>query len=222
MDVSEGKGGNFAGLIKYCIMADFRCMIPFVCHFAAGVYGKDGCELFLSDREIFELAKMRGWSEDSDDPGGATMVDVTLATFSAFKGHEASKGELRNIRFEDWVAILKGMFWDRCRGDGIRSQGLAHLIVDWVWASGPVVLKRVQKLIGVIPDGMIGPISLRAINDGNQSDLFRRMMAERERHYRRCGAAWKYLDGWLRRLHAIQPDGSFIIYGRRIKREGLT
>ncbi|MDE6443791.1 MAG: hypothetical protein K2K64_05140, partial [Muribaculaceae bacterium] len=200
--------------------ADFRYMIPFVCHFAGGVFGKDGCELDLPDRDIFELAKLRGWSDDADDPGGATMVDVTLATFSIFRGRRATKGELRNIGFDEWQSILKGMFWDRCGADGIESQGLAHLIVDWVWASGPGVLRRVQKLFGAVPDGKIGPLSLKAINGGDQGAMFRRLMTERERYYRRCGAAWKYLDGWLRRLHAIQPDGSFIIYGKRIKGEG--
>lgn len=63
-------------------MADFEKMIPFILHFAAGVYGKNGKQLVLPLEEQFLLAKRTGWSDDKDDPGGATMIDVTLTTYS--------------------------------------------------------------------------------------------------------------------------------------------
>ena len=137
------------------------------------------------------------------------MIDVTLTTYSHFKGRRMTKGELRNISYEDWMTILKSLYWDRCNADRIESQGLANLIVDWVWASGASVLRRVQVLADVGCDGIIGPKTLAALNGGDRNRLFDRIMEERERYYRGCRGAWKYLGGWLRRLHAIRKDGDF-------------
>lgn len=197
-------------------MADFRKMIPFICHFAAGVFGKDGCELELPERDIFELAKLRGWSDDKDDPGGATMIDVTLKTYSTYKGRRVSKDELRNIRFEEWMEIIKTLFWDRCRCDDYSHQGIANIIFDWVWASGPGAIKRFQKILSVRQDGVIGLKTLAAMNSQDAEILFFKIREERELYYKSCRGAWKYLNGWLRRLYAIQPDGSFLIYGKRV------
>lgn len=193
-------------------MADFKKMIPFILHFAAGIHGPD---LSLSPELMFEKARLTGWSDDPDDPGGATMIDVTYATYSSFcvrKGlPKPTPDTLREITFEDWCEILKTMFWDKWQADKIYSQGIANILVDWIWASGFKPIRRVQAILGVIPDGKVGPLTLAAINAGDSSILFRNIRDIREKHYRSCPGAWKYLKGWLRRLNAIRYDGSFKI-----------
>ena len=201
-------------------MADFEKMIPFILHFAAGVYGKDGKQLELPLEEQFILAKRTGWSDDKDDPGGATMIDVTLSTYTHYrisKGlKKTAKKDLLNISFEEWKEILKTMYWDKWQGDYIESQGIANLLVDWIWASGYMVIKKAQKIIGVKNDGGVGPETISAINGADSGELYKSVFAAREEHYRQCRAAWKYLNGWMRRLNAIQPDGTFRIYGKII------
>lgn len=201
-------------------MADFEKMIPFILHFAAGVYGKNGKQLVLPLEEQFLLAKRRGWSDDKDDPGGATMIDVTLTTYSHYKNskglEDATKDDLLNISFEEWKEILKTMYWDKWQGDYIESQGIANLLVDWIWASGYGMIKKAQKIIGVKNDGVVGCKTLASINNADSLSLFKRVLEAREQHYRQCRASWKYINGWLRRLNAIQPDGTFLIYGRII------
>lgn len=201
-------------------MADFEKMIPFILHFAAGVYGENGKQLELPLDEQFLLAKRTGWSDDKDDPGGATMIDVTLSTYTHYritKGlKDATKKDLRNISFEEWKEILKTMYWDKWQGDCIESQGLANLLVDWIWASGYGAIKKAQNIIGVKNDGVVGNRTLAAINKADSLGLFKRMFEARVEYYRQCRAAWKYLNGWLRRLNTIQPDGTFLIYGRII------
>lgn len=190
-------------------MADFRKMIPFILHFAAGVSVR---ELEKGEDAAFEAARRKGWSDDPDDPGGPTMIDVTLKTFRA---HRRAKGmllpnadDLKAISRKEWEEILKSRFWDLCSADGIASAGLAHLVVDWVWSSGPGVLRTVQRLAGTAPDGVVGPQTLAALNCGG-AQLFGAIKREREAYCRRCRGASKYLHGWLRRLDSILPDGSF-------------
>ncbi|ROT03349.1 hypothetical protein EEL33_17875 [Muribaculaceae bacterium Isolate-037 (Harlan)] len=201
-------------------MANFERMIPLIMHFAAGVYGDEGKDLSLPYDEQFRLARIKGWSDDKDDPGGETMIDVTLTTYKSWcrqnGRREPSPSDLRNISYGDWRDVLKRMFWDRCRGDEIESQGLANLIVDWIWGSGAARIKDVQWIAGVKTDGIVGKDTLRALNGGIPEELFSKIYIARVCHYRKSKVAWKYMKGWLRRLEAIRPDGTFLIYGRRI------
>lgn len=191
-------------------MANSEKIIPFIFHFAAGV---DVKSLTLPLERQFEFARIKGWSDDPDDPGGATMIDVTLKTYTTYrKGHgrpKPTKSDLRNISFAEWSEILKTMFWDKWQADRIESQGLANLLVDWVWASGPKTIRTVQRIIGVKDDGIVGPRTLAALNKADSELLFSYILKTRETYYRNCSGAWKYLRGWLRRLHAISPDGTF-------------
>lgn len=201
-------------------MADFQKMIPFIFHFAAGVYGKNGSDLRLPLEKQFNIARERGWSDDNDDPGGATMIDVTLTTFKFFRKcralPEPDKEDLRNISLDEWTDILKSLFWNRWRADEIKSQGIANILVDWIWASGAKSIKDAQKIIGVVPDGIVGVKTISAINQADPDSLFGRLRYARTEYYKHCKAAWKYLPGWIRRLEAIQPDGSFKIYSTTI------
>ncbi|MBD5280807.1 MAG: peptidoglycan domain protein [Bacteroides sp.] len=193
-------------------MAKFETIIPFILHFAAGVAPD---KLSLPHAVQFEIARSKGWSDDPDDPGGATMIDVTLSTYRAYrktKGFRSTtKQNLRNISFNEWRDILKDNFWDLWKADKIESQGIANILVDWIWASGPKAIRYAQKIIGVKADGIVGPLTLSAINNSNQEELFKKIRISRELHYRQCKGAWKYLNGWLRRLNAICPDGTFAI-----------
>lgn len=193
-------------------MAEFTKMLPLIFHFAAGIYGKNGEDLRLPYEQQFELARKHGWSDDPDDPGGATMIDVTLATYSSYrrtKGFPSTtRKDLRNISFPEWTEILKTMFWDKWRADEIESQGIANLLVDWIWASGAKSIRNAQRVIGVKADCIVGSKTLAAINSARQEELFVRLHEARELYYRNCRSSWKYLNGWLRRLNAILPDGS--------------
>lgn len=194
-------------------MAEFTKMLPLIFHFAAGVYGKNGSDLMLPYEKQFNLARKNGWSDDPDDPGGATMIDVTLNTYAYYRKTKGiistTKSDLRNISFPEWMEILKTMFWNRWRADEIQSQGIANMLVDWVWASGDKSIRNAQKVIGVTADGIVGAKTLSAVNNAPTEELFYMLRNAREKYYRNCRASWKYLNGWLRRLNAILPNGSF-------------
>ncbi len=193
-------------------MANFENIIPFIFHFAAGLNPQD---ITLPLHRQFEIARKTGWSDDPDDAGGATMIDVTLKTYTAYRRKQGirvtTKTDLLNITFEEWKDILKTCYWDLWRADEINAQGVAHLLVDWVWASGPKTIRTAQKIIGVKADGIVGPLTLTAINRQNSRQLFSKLYEARKQYYRNCKGAWKYLRGWLRRLDAIRPDGTFNI-----------
>lgn len=147
-----------------------------------------------------------GFVNDPLDSGGATNKGVTLATFRKFKGEAATVDNLKAITDEDWTAIFKTMYWDKVKADNIASQAVANLMVDWYWMSGTTAVRRVQRLVGAQPDGVIGPKSIAAINiagEGLAQDIY----DDRRRFYEeivaRRPSQRKFLRGWLNRLNAI-------------------
>ena len=143
---------------------------------------------------------------DPNDSGGATNKGVTLATFRRFKGASAAVDELKAITDEDWTAIFKTMYWDKCRADEINSQAVANLIVDWYWMSGTKAIKYVQRLIGATEDGIVGKQTLARLNAKGEGlvlpiynyrkDFYHRIEANRPTQKR-------FLRGWLNRLNAL-------------------
>ncbi len=197
------------------MMSDFKKMIPFILHCEAGVAVEPDV------RQMFEKARKRGYANDPCDRGGATMCGVTLATYSTYrrkKGYvRTAIADLKKITFDEWSEILKNMYWDRCRGDEIKTQMIAVAITDWVWGSGVNGIKRVQTLLGLTPDGIVGPKTLDAINSAPQYELFAGIQKARNQYHAAiarpgsCNA--KFLKGWNRRVSMITWQG-FCYTGR--------
>jgi hypothetical protein len=189
--------------------------IPFIIYHEAG--GK-----FVSTSNIvrFELSRGRGYSNDPNDPGGPTMIGVTIRTYTAYckkKGYPApSEKTLQNIPYNHWKEILKTNFWDWCRADEIEFQPLRWIIVDWVWASGPKVIRRIQRILKVKADGIIGPKTLAAINGMEGDYIFALVRQSREAYIdekcRENPKLEKYRKGWLKRLSHIKISGLY--YGQ--------
>jgi len=117
-----------------------------------------------------------GFGNDPADPGGATMKGITLATFQSIFGKDKTVNNLKNITDDQWMHVLNVLFWSKWQADKIKSQSVAEILVDWVWASGKYGYQEPQKLLGLKPDGVVGPMTLAAINNyPNQAELHRKL-----------------------------------------------
>ncbi len=111
-----------------------------------------------------------GFINDPQDLGGATNMGVTISTWKQVGYDKDGDGDidvndLHLLTRDDVVnRVLKPHYWDRCRADEIESQSIANIVVDWVWGSGKPGITRVQKILGVKQDGIVGPKTLAAIN----------------------------------------------------------
>lgn len=157
------------------------------------------------------LKKVLGWeggfANDQDDTGGATMKGVTIGTYTEYrrrKGLSKPKvADLKKITSAEIYDLANTMFWAKIKGDEIRNQSIANLCFDCVWGSGTGYIKIIQQVIGTTADGVFGPKSLEALNSYTpQSELFYRLWNRRKRYLEGCSTAWKYLNGWLRRLRS--------------------
>lgn len=154
-----------------------------------------------------------GFVNDPDDLGGATMKGITIGTFEEYckkKGRmKPSVNDLKNISDSDWTDIMKSMYWDRWKADDIKTQAIANILVDWVWASGVHGIKYPQRLLGVKDDGVVGPVTIKALNDyPDQKGLFEKIRQKRREFVNEIcfirTANIKFKKGWLNRINALE------------------
>ena len=188
-------------------MARVESIVPFILKWETGTTG-----ISLTNEQLFEKAKLKGFANDPDDLGGATMCGVTLATFAEYcrrKGYpRPTIMRLKAIKYKEWLEILKTMFWDKWRADQINNESIALILVDWVWGSGKYGITIPQKAIGVTADGIVGPKTIAAVNAKDPKQLFDLIRKERlayiERICRSRPTNLKYKRGWLNRLNDIK------------------
>lgn len=174
-----------------------------------------------------------GFVNDPADAGGATNKGVTIATWRQVGYDKDGDGDidvadLKLLTDADVRnRVLKPAFWDRWKADRIISQGVANILVDWVWASGKNGIVIPQRLLGVVPDGIVGEKTLAAVNAANPRQLFDAIFEARKkflhditnqsvaRYERKIGRKAteaelkkhtnkRFIKGWLRRLEAIK------------------
>ena len=152
-----------------------------------------------------------GYANHPNDRGGCTNSGVTISTYRTFYGSKKTCEDLKKMTDDQWEHIFKTGFWDRWKADQIENQSIANLVVDWVWASGVHGIKYPQEVLGVYPDGIVGPKTLKAINDyPNQKELFQKLWDRRKKHFedivKKSPSQKVFLKGWLRRISDLKYE----------------
>lgn len=155
-----------------------------------------------------------GFVNDPDDLGGATNKGITIDTFTEYKKRKGQKAptvtDLKNISDAEWRDVFKSLYWDRWRADEIKSQAVANILVDWVWASGSHGIKRPQRLLGVKADGIVGKQTIAALNAMDAATLFKMIKDDRAKFIDEICKARpkneKYRKGWMNRINAIRYE----------------
>lgn len=146
-----------------------------------------------------------------NDKGGPTKMGITLGTWQGI-GYDKDKDgdidvdDLKAIDAKDYERVVQ-KFWDRWQADKINNQSIAEILVDWVWTSGSHGIEIPQKLLGVTPDGKVGPKTLAALNGQVPSVIFARIKEARAAFYNRIAlrnpTQKKWLKGWLNRNNSF-------------------
>lgn len=151
-----------------------------------------------------------GWSDHEADRGGKTNMGITLTTWRSCGYDKDGDGDidaddLRLITPDDIFQVFKQHYWDRYQADYIHNQSIANICVDWLWASGVHGIKRVQRLLQIKEDGIVGPQTVASINLANQRQLFEAIKADRIRFIdeicARDPSQQVFRKGWLNRIN---------------------
>lgn len=147
----------------------------------------------------FVLKHEGGWADHPRDPGGATMKGVTLEVYQNYLGRKVSKEELRKIPQEHLVDIYKSLYWDKAKCDNL-AVGVDLVVFDMAVNAGVSRSARIlQRCVGAVPDGVIGPRTMALVNGIPAKDIIIKFSDGRENFYKSLSTFDTFGKGWLRR-----------------------
>ncbi|HRH28260.1 MAG TPA: glycosyl hydrolase 108 family protein [Aquabacterium sp.] len=97
-----------------------------------------------------------GYVNDPRDPGGETKFGISKRSYPA--------EDIKGLTLERAKAIYRRDFWGVAGCDAVPD-AMKFDLFDMAVNSGPVTaIKTLQRSVGVTPDGLLGPITLQALN----------------------------------------------------------
>lgn len=149
-----------------------------------------------------------GFVNHSKDPGGMTNLGVTKATYEEWVGHPVSEAIMRKLTPQLVGPLYRIKFWDTMKC-GPLPAGLDLCVFDFgVNAGTKRSVRMLQRLVGVEPDGINGPMTLKAVEArkaviGTHA-LITFFQAERRVYYKSLTHFPTFGKGWLRRVDAVE------------------
>jgi lysozyme family protein len=149
-----------------------------------------------------------GYSDNPADPGGPTNFGITLATLRAFESDpNLTADDVKKLTPDVAKEIYRTAYWNRMQCGSLPA-GLDLEVFDFGVNAGPgEAVKMLQKIIGVIQDGSIGPITLSALAQLKPRDLISRYSDARLAFYKALNKP-EFEQGWATRVNQIEIAAS--------------
>lgn len=133
-----------------------------------------------------------GYVNDPKDPGGETKFGISKRAYP--------DEDIARLTLERAKAIYRADYWNRIHGDELPPP-IDEFTFDFaVNAGADMAVKILQRCVGVLPDGELGPKTLEAIRGKRPLDVVRLMFVERALLYARNVSLDRYGHGWYARL----------------------
>jgi lysozyme family protein len=149
-----------------------------------------------------------GYVDHPKDPGGATNLGITIGTAKANrmdldKDGDVDKADVRLIKPSDAGPVYKARYWDAVRGDDL-PYGVDYAVFDYAVNSGPArAAMHLQEVVGVAPDGKIGPLTLAAVASWDAVALIEALCAKRIAFLKRLSTWGTFGKGWSSRVSGV-------------------
>jgi lysozyme family protein len=144
-----------------------------------------------------------GYVKDPKDAGGETKFGISKRSYPHLNIKDLTQDQAKKIYFCD--------FWMKAKCEQIDDKNIATKFFDLAVHTGiPQAIKLIQRALRaagtpVAEDGIIGPVTLAAINKTDPTDLLAALKSEAAGYYRLIANAnpsqqW-FIDGWLQRAY---------------------
>ena len=168
-----------------------------------------------ADDIITDVLKREGsaFTNDPTDHGGPTKYGITLRDLRAWRLDFSLRAEVVEALTEDEArAIYRKQYIEDPGFEAIPDDWLRAFLVDAGVLQGPRnAIKFLQRSLGVVSDGILGPATLFALSQAPQQPLRKAVLRERIQHLVACAIVdvppdivsttnLKYLRGWLNRV----------------------
>ena len=145
-----------------------------------------------------------GYVDNPKDPGGATNLGCTKATWESWVGHPVTKDDIRALTPSDVMPLYKAKYWDTIKGDDL-PEGVDYAVFDFAINSGPSrAAKALQSVLSTNPDGQIGPATLRALEAANPREVATAVCEARIAFLQSLSTYGTFGKGWSRRVSEVE------------------
>ncbi|HEX2753704.1 MAG TPA: glycoside hydrolase family 108 protein [Alphaproteobacteria bacterium] len=145
-----------------------------------------------------------GFVNDPHDPGGATNLGVTIATFRQYVNPNGTVADLKALTTAQAGKVYKGQYWDAVKGDQLPD-GVDYAVFDFAVNSGPGrAAKFLQAIVGVSQDGQIGPATLAAAANLPRSTIIQNICDNRLTFLKGLPTWSRFGRGWSSRVASVR------------------
>ena len=159
------------------------------------------------DRVIQRYEGGYGW--DENDPGGPTKYGITCFDLAEHMGEKMTSMAawaplVQAMTLQTAEAIYSTKYAAACCFDDLVT-GADCVILDFGINSGPSTSVRCsQKVVGVAIDGVLGPVTLKAVNGYDPSKFINALCVERLTFLRSLSIWWTFGTGWTARINDLR------------------
>lgn len=108
--------------------------------------------------------------------------------------------DIKNLTLNQAKEIYKRDWWDKLNADNL-DPAIVFQVWDFAINAGMGTAKRkLQKSVGMAEDGIIGPLTIKAIHKADLNDVLMKFNAERLNHYTSLSTWPRYGKGWTLRV----------------------
>lgn len=149
------------------------------------------------DAAIKHVLEVEGdFSDHKDDPGGATRFGIT----EAVARRAGYRGDMRELPLDLAKRVYRHEYWDAVRADELPA-GIRLVMFDAAVNSGVgQAVRWLQRAVGVVDDGVIGPRTLAAVGALSADSVRMRVLAQRLRFMASLPNWPAFSRGWARRV----------------------
>lgn len=133
-----------------------------------------------------------GYVRDQRDPGGETNFGISKRAYPDV--------DIAALTLDAAKAIYKRDYWDRAQCDRLPPD-VAFQVFDGAVNSGiGTSIRWLQAAAGVAPDGVVGPLTIRAVGDKDVAQVVARFNGARLDFMTKLSTWDVFGRGWARRI----------------------
>ena len=159
------------------------------------------------DRSLKLVLKSEGgYVNNPKDPGGETMMGVTKSAWSTYLKRPIEDGEMAKLTVADITPFYKALYWDKSKCPDLPT-GIDYMAFDASVNMGVgQSIRLLQKTLGCVPDGLIGPNTMKLIKETDVSNMIDKYSAQKEMFYRSLALFNTFGKGWLARVAQVKQN----------------
>jgi lysozyme family protein len=153
--------------------------------------------------------------DDPMDPGGRTSHGVTQRVYDAWRANQGqAKRDVFKSTEAERAAIYRRQYWDAVSGDKLPA-GIDLVVFDGAVNSGPKQsIKWLQAALGLTADGVLGQVTLSALDDNNDHDALIASIGERRMAFlHHLSTFARFGKGWSARVANVTKAGQAMASG---------